>query len=201
MMRSRLSALVTRTLSILFLFAFIGSATAQAAKPAKLSVTPNTLDFGTVTVGTTSPFQTVTVTNVMGPAATNITISVSAGFVLGPTTPTTCGTTLAPGAMCTIKVGFMPTKAVKFEDHLQIKWDKNHKVKVKLSGVGSGATGTPTATATATPTATRTATATATPTGSGTPTATRTATATATATATPTATSTGATATATPTAT
>jgi hypothetical protein len=75
---------------------------------AALGVSPTSLVFSTQLVGTTSPTQTVTLSN-LGTAALNVgQIAISAGF----THPSkTCASTLAPGASCTIRVAFAP-KAV-----------------------------------------------------------------------------------------
>ena len=74
-------------------------------------VTPTSLDFGSVTTGTTSASQDVTVTN------TGQSDLIVSGATLGGTDPTlftisanTC-TTVAAGGTCTISVAFAPTAA------------------------------------------------------------------------------------------
>ena len=75
-----------------------------------VTVSPTTLAFGSVTDGTTSPAQTVTVSNT-GTGTLNIT---SVGFLGGAgslefaITNNTCGSTLAAGATCTFGVVFEP---------------------------------------------------------------------------------------------
>jgi hypothetical protein len=74
---------------------------------AKLSVT--NLNFGSVTVGTTSAAKTVTLTNI-GTFALSITSIAITGTNAGDFLQThTCGSSLAAGASCTISVKFKPT--------------------------------------------------------------------------------------------
>ena len=73
------------------------------------SVAPTTLSFGSRFVTTTSPVQTVTVTNAGAGPLTGITVSASAGFArAGGASGGTCGATLDAGASCTIGVTFTP---------------------------------------------------------------------------------------------
>jgi hypothetical protein len=70
------------------------------------SVSPGSLTFSTTqSVGTTSPVQTVTLTNT-GSATLNITSVSVTSSNFGQTS--TCGVTLAAGASCTISVYFKP---------------------------------------------------------------------------------------------
>jgi probable HAF family extracellular repeat protein len=72
-------------------------------------LSPTSLSFGTVAIGTTSPAKTVTLTNV---GATALTISGIAmtGADAGDFAQThNCGTSLAAGASCSISVLFKPT--------------------------------------------------------------------------------------------
>ena len=71
---------------------------------------PLSLTFGSQTVGTTSPAQTVTVTNV----STKSTVSISSISLTGAdpgdyAQTNTCGSSLKPGASCSISVTFTPT--------------------------------------------------------------------------------------------
>lgn len=70
-----------------------------------VSLSPRELDFGTVAVGTTSAAQTVTLTNGGSVSVTGVSIGASAGFAISSTT---CGTSVAAGANCTIAVTFAP---------------------------------------------------------------------------------------------
>ena len=69
------------------------------------SVSPTTLAFGSRYVTTTSPAQTVTVTNAGAGQLTGITVSSSSGFARSGGT---CGATLNAGASCTVTVTFTP---------------------------------------------------------------------------------------------
>ena len=70
------------------------------------TLSPTSLAFPTQLVGTTSPAQPVTVTNYGKMALSIISIVTSGDF--GQTH--TCGSSLAPGASCTISVTFKPTQ-------------------------------------------------------------------------------------------
>ena len=74
-----------------------------------VTLSPTSLVFGTVVVGTKSAAKTVTVTN-SGTATLNISnITVSGDFAL-TTSSKPCGSTLAVGANCKIAVTFTPTQ-------------------------------------------------------------------------------------------
>jgi hypothetical protein len=79
--------------------------------PAKLAVTPTSLDFGNTTpVGGTSAAQTLTLANTGGSSGTGITVAVTAPFSRPTgTAGGTCGATLGTGATCTINIVFRPT--------------------------------------------------------------------------------------------
>jgi centrosomal CEP192-like protein len=101
--------------------ALVGAGTA-------IKLTPTSLLFGTVTVGQTSPSQTVTVTNV----ATFVVTFTS--FTFGGVAPgdylitnNTCGASLAGGASCAVSVAFKPT----------VKGKRNATLKVADNGGGS----------------------------------------------------------------
>ncbi len=175
------------------------------------TLSPTSLSFGRVQVGTISPPQTVTLTNSNAVPVTFTSISTSGPYAI---TANSCDGSVPANSTCQVSVTFNPvtdtnpngtteTGKLTFVDNGQ-----RTTQTASLTGIafGTAATATPTATATATvtatPTTTDTATATATPTQTSTATATATGTNTATATATSTATSTvTATATATDTAT
>lgn len=87
-----------------------------------IKLTPTALKFGTVTVGTTSAVQVVTVTNV---GATVVTFT---SFGLAGTNPgdylitaNTCGATIAGGANCAVSVVFKPTVTGSRKATLQVK--------------------------------------------------------------------------------
>jgi hypothetical protein len=75
-----------------------------------ISLTPTSLSFGTVTVGTTSAAKSITVKNV-GTALVTFT-----GFSIAGTNPgdyqisgNTCGSSIAGGASCVVSIQFKPT--------------------------------------------------------------------------------------------
>ena len=78
-------------------------------------MTGGPLAFGDVTTGTTSSPQTLTVTNTTAATTiSGISVSVTAPFARDhsgtfPAGAPDCGTTLAVGGVCTIKVAFSPT--------------------------------------------------------------------------------------------
>src|SRR5438552_2954172 len=75
------------------------------------SVSPTTLNFGSVTVGTISGVQYVTVTNAGTAALTFSAGAVSGDFAFGGTASNICSTAapLAPGANCVFGLAFTPT--------------------------------------------------------------------------------------------
>lgn len=85
--------------AVLFVFSAV---TAVAATTVSLS--PTSLTFGTQLKGTTSPSQTVTLTNTGTAAVTLTSIKASNGFAQ----TNTCGTTLAVAGSCTISITFSP---------------------------------------------------------------------------------------------
>ena len=70
-----------------------------------LTWTPADLVFPTTAVGSTSPVQTVTLTNKQLTAASTLSFSIFGDFSY----TTTCGSTLAAGKSCTISAQFKPT--------------------------------------------------------------------------------------------
>jgi hypothetical protein len=85
--------------------------TGTSAAP-QAALTPTTSDFGSLTVGTSSPAAVFTLANA-GNAALSISSITLAGanassFSVGSNT---CGTMLAAGASCTVSVTFSPTSA------------------------------------------------------------------------------------------
>jgi hypothetical protein len=102
---------------------------------AKLS--PTSLSFGVVTIGTMSPAQTVTLTNV-GTTILNITGIAINGTEAGDFAQThTCGSSLAAGASCSISVTFKPTEPLTRTATLSISDNAaGSPQKVALSGFG-----------------------------------------------------------------
>ncbi len=72
---------------------------------ASVKITPESLDFGTQSVGTATPPKTATLAN-KGTSALAITDIVTSGVDFAQTNH--CGQSLAPGAACTIQITFKP---------------------------------------------------------------------------------------------
>jgi sugar lactone lactonase YvrE len=86
-----------------------GNGTAAAAPAATL--TPANLDFGSVETGTKSTAQNATLTNTGNAALAISGITLTGTNSSAFTTTTTCGSSLAAGASCTVSVIFDPTVA------------------------------------------------------------------------------------------
>ena len=85
--------------------ALVGTSGSSTVSNSGLTVSPSSLSFGDQNVGSTSAAQSVTVSNPGSAAATISPVAVS-----GPYTQTsTCGSSLAAGASCTVSVTFSPT--------------------------------------------------------------------------------------------
>jgi hypothetical protein len=69
-----------------------------------ISISPTALGFGTVATGSTSAAQTVTVTN-SGSATASVSLAITGDFAQ----TSTCGSSLAAGASCTVSVRFAPS--------------------------------------------------------------------------------------------
>jgi hypothetical protein len=90
------------------------SAVASAAytiSSSTVSVSPTSLAFGTVPISVTSSAQTVTLTNTGNAALTNISLMFTGANASDFAENTTCGSSLAAGANCTIAVTFTPSVA------------------------------------------------------------------------------------------
>jgi sugar lactone lactonase YvrE len=121
---------VTQTVSL------NGTATEAAAPIASLS--PTTLAFGDVQIGSSSAALSTTLSNT-GNATLNIT-----GITLNDTTNftemTTCGSTLDAGKTCTISVKFTPAAGYPFNAMLSVADDDAGSPQtVSLSGTGTAA--------------------------------------------------------------
>src|SRR5260370_23601491 len=98
MIRSR-NGCISVALSVCFIA--ITPATAQA-----VTLSPPSLAFGNQGLGTTSGAKTVTIKNTSTSKTLNITSMAESGEF---PTSSTCGSSLAPGATCTISVSFSPS--------------------------------------------------------------------------------------------
>ncbi|MBK9442648.1 MAG: choice-of-anchor D domain-containing protein [Comamonadaceae bacterium] len=103
-----------------------------------LSMSSTALSFGSQYTGTTSPAQTITLSNVGGAALTFTSIVASSDYRRS----TTCGASLLPGANCTVSVAFVPTAAVTYLGSLLITSDSVASPHtVNLSGLGVASPG------------------------------------------------------------
>ena len=97
------------------------------------SLSVGTLGFGTQKVGTTSPPETVTLTNTGTGVLTLMGIATSSQF----TETSTCATTLAAGASCVVSVIFAPSLRGMLDGSLTIQDDgAGSPHTVALSGIG-----------------------------------------------------------------
>ena len=103
--------------------------------PPRFLVTPAGLDFGKTAIGSTSPQQRVTVTNV---GFAPVTVSMTGGAPGAPFNGSqNCqGSTLAPGASCQIFYTFSPTQAGTF-DAASVGTINGQAFDVALHGVGA----------------------------------------------------------------
>ena len=102
---------------------------------ASLHLSPVSLPFPVTSVGATSASQTITVSN-SGTGSANLTTPVgSADF---PVSATTCGSTLAPGATCTVAVSFAPSQNGPEIGTMSLG-DGTVTYAAQLQGNGSGA--------------------------------------------------------------
>jgi hypothetical protein len=109
-----------------------------------LAVSPTSLTFGPQLVGTTTPAQTVTLTNNNGAAIAFSSVTVTGGSPAAADTDfaspsNTCGTSIAAGASCTISVVFTPSVAgAETANVVIVDGDLSSPQTVTLSGTGTG---------------------------------------------------------------
>jgi hypothetical protein len=148
---------------IMSMLTFLGAATVFGQ-----STTVTSLNFGTITFGTSAPPQNVTFTNnSTGNSIIVVGFPISAGYTVSSTCPT-APAALAPGASCSFTVTFVPPAPGTYNGSLDIQY------QLVFAGSPTGTTLTSSVglfaiaqapTPTPSPTATATATATVTPTG------------------------------------
>ena len=108
------------------------SLTGTGSAPVTLST--RSLSFDDVAVGNTSAAETVTLTNRQSVALNFAGIAVSAGFGVASST---CGTSVAAGASCTVAVTFSPTTTGSITGTLTFTDDApNSPQTVSVSGTG-----------------------------------------------------------------
>ncbi|MDX6390607.1 MAG: hypothetical protein QOJ73_1670, partial [Streptosporangiaceae bacterium] len=106
---------------------------------ATLSVAPASLTFASQALNTTSSAQTVTVNNT-GTAAANLSVISTTGDF---SETTTCGTSIAAGASCTVSVRFTPTASGTRTGSLTIASNaSNSPATAALTGTGAGTVST-----------------------------------------------------------
>src|SRR5580700_5990948 len=115
-----LFAISVLSFALLFAIGLIASTPAFADHSehgnARLDLSPNNLNFGNVTVGTTSPSQKVTATNSSDESRIRFkSITTTAPFIL---TADTCDGSLDAGQMCMVSVACNPTSAGTFKGSL-----------------------------------------------------------------------------------
>lgn len=115
-----------------------GTGTMVAAPGA--TVSPSTLSFGNTVTGTTAAAQVITLSN-PGNAVLDISgISIGGTNAADFAETTTCGETLAAGAMCTISVTFTPASIASFAASVSIADNAAGSPQtVALSGAGIAA--------------------------------------------------------------
>ncbi len=106
---------------------------------AQVTVSPTTLPFGNVAVGSTSLAQKVTITNNQNVTLTSVNISIGGANPGDFSKTTTCGASLAPLGNCSISVTFKPTASGARAATLTIQDtpDSGSPHHVSLSGTGS----------------------------------------------------------------
>jgi hypothetical protein len=124
------------------------SLTGTGLTPPTASLSPRTLSFGSVAVGSSSTPQTITLTNT---GQSTLTLSGSSAIAITGTNPgdysqtNTCGTSVASNASCTITVTFKPKASGSRPADITLTDNANNSPQtVSLSGSG----GLPTATLT-----------------------------------------------------
>ncbi len=112
------------------------SGTGVAVAAASLAASPTSLAFGSVTVGSTSAAQTVTITNTGGQAASGVTVgSSSARFAAA----SACGAQIAAGASCTVSVSYAPNAAGTDSGNLTVTYSGGAPIAVAMTGTGTAA--------------------------------------------------------------
>ena len=111
-----------------------------------VTVAPTALNFGSVTTGSASSAQTVTVSNPTSAAAAVSSVAATGDFA----ETNTCGSSIAAGGSCTVSVTFKPTATGSRAGTLTVNAGGSSST-VSLSGTGTAAGGGGSATLTASP--------------------------------------------------
>jgi hypothetical protein len=116
------------------------------APPPGVSLTPTSLNFGSITVGTPSLPQAITLSNNSAVALSNIVVSITganaADFGFTTTCPASPGTVAASGGTCTINIIFTPSLAAAESATLSVTdSDASSPQTAALSGTGTAPAG------------------------------------------------------------
>ena len=120
-------------------YAAVGTQVQNASATAILPVTvsPATLSFGTVSVGSTSPVQLVTVTNYLTTAVPISSVVASGDFIYTSGGGVPCGANIPANSICTLGVEFSPSNAGAVSGDLTvIDSSLSSPQVVSLSGTG-----------------------------------------------------------------
>jgi len=101
-----------------------------------VTLSPTSINFGTIVVGSTSTAQTVTVTN-NEPTSVNFGFSTSADYAVAGS-GTTCGSMLVAKSKCTISIVFQPSQNSVTNGALGVTSPSFSTQVVSLTGTGSG---------------------------------------------------------------
>lgn len=114
--------------------------TAAAAPAPKVTLSTSSLTFASTILGSSSPAQAITVTNTGTASLSSLAISLTGTNPGDFSDTTTCGTTLAVNANCTITVTFKPTAAGARSASVSIADNATGSPQsVTLSGTGASA--------------------------------------------------------------
>jgi len=136
----RLLQVLTAVITLAGVFSFMTSASAATPKPAKLTIAPQSYQYGSVAVGASSASQSFAVTNtgqsVSGPISVAVTGADTADFVIDANS---CTATLAAGGSCSVSVHFTPTAAGARTATLSVSGAPGGSVTSSLKGTGATA--------------------------------------------------------------
>jgi Cep192 domain 4/Right handed beta helix region/Abnormal spindle-like microcephaly-assoc'd, ASPM-SPD-2-Hydin len=120
----------------------IGAYEYMSAGSAALSVSPTVAGFSSQNVGSTSPAQTLTLTNQSSAAVALSGISISGTNSADFSQTNNCGTSVAASASCAIDVTFTPQASGSMAATLTITPSSGTALQVSLSGTGEQTTAT-----------------------------------------------------------
>jgi 6-phosphogluconolactonase (cycloisomerase 2 family) len=110
--------------------------TGSGTNSAPITLSPASLSFGRVLVGSTSAVQTLTLTNT-SISSLAITIAASGDYSETPSGTRPCGANLAGGASCTVSVTFSPAAASAINGSINVSYTGTNSPQLAtLSGTG-----------------------------------------------------------------